>query len=55
MMKCKYIVAYTSAVTGNRNTSGYPNKSLAEKDAKSLEKEGCKNVVVYPFNPVSFA
>ena len=50
-MKCLYVVSYVSAVTGNRVTSGYATKSHAEKDAKALSKEGCKDVIVYPFEP----
>lgn len=50
-MKCKYIVCYTSAVTGNRNTSGSPTKAMADKQATALIKEGAKDVVVYPYEP----
>jgi hypothetical protein len=50
-MKCKYVVSYTSAVTGNPRSTGYPNKKLADADAAALRKEGCKNVVVYPYSP----
>lgn len=50
-MKCLYIVAYTSAVTGNRIKSGSPSKAAADKDATALIREGCKDVVVYPYAP----
>jgi hypothetical protein len=50
-MKCKYIVCYNSAVTGNRITSGCGNKQDADREAKALTKGGAKNVSVFPYQP----
>jgi hypothetical protein len=54
-MKCEYIVGYTSAVTGNRITSGYGDKRSAALAAKRLIKEGAKAVALYPFAPCRIA
>ena len=50
-MKCRYIVSWTSAVTGNKRDSGYATKAHADKDAANLIKEGAKDVKVYEFKP----
>lgn len=49
--KCKYIVAWTSAVTMNRRTSGFPDKKSADRAAQDLAKEGAKDVQVFEYKP----
>ena len=45
-MRCKYLVTYTSAVTGRVVWSGCGDKATAEMQACNLRKEGAKGVAV---------
>ncbi len=47
-IRCRHVVAYTSAVTGRRQSCGYPSKALADADADALRREGARDVIVYP-------
>jgi len=50
-MKCNYLVAYRSAVTGAVTYSGCADKKTADKQAAELEKEGATDVRVMPYTP----
>lgn len=41
-----FVVSYTSALTGNRNSTGCTTKSKAFKEAKALYEEGARNITV---------
>jgi hypothetical protein len=51
MKKQIYIVRWVCAVTGNIRDSACPNKSMADKEAQALTKEGAKQVEVYAYTP----